>query len=521
MVDFAKLLKNRREPDDPARERAEEAADAAQDAAEGRIYLSALEDPEDYTPLAEIEATPDSTPIPEVLDTDLNFLTGPAGTGKTWLAKSLVAQRPGVLLCATTGIASINLGEGTTINAALKYFDTASLEESYVSGALSANLGKLYRAGIRRIVLDEISMLDAKQLTIITRALEEVAGKKYTMNQALADEVAATQLEEGEDPQVVLPIKLTLTGDFCQLPPVKAPFAFESPEWARFADHTHTLTEVRRQVDRDFILAIQAARKGDGDTVVEYFASRLHDETDHSFPGPTILATNEAVERFNQLRMDTVPAKLQKIPSTRWGKPRGDWKNIPEQLGLKVGALVMLLANRREPVDPEAIGRAAIPKLIYANGDLATVESIEPVGSGDGQYLRVWVTLQRTGEIHEAEWITRANLIPLEPGRVSQLIREGHEDRIQRDARGKARFEIVGAVTYCPLRIAYASTVHKCQGLSMDHVQINTREGFFKHPGMIYVALSRARTAEGLRLIGSVDGLRQRCTVDARVVEYL
>lgn len=466
--------------------------------------------------VAEI-ATPATTPIPEVLDTDLNFLTGPAGTGKTWMAKALVQQRPGVLLCASTGIASINLGEGTTINAALKYFDTASLKEAFISGHLVASLGKLYRAGIRRIVLDEVSMVADEQLTIITRALEELAGRKYTMNQALADEIARTQEEEGEDSQVVLPMKLTLTGDFCQLPPVKAPFAFESPEWDRFAVNTYRLTEVRRQADGDFIRAIQAARCGDGDAVVEYFRDRLSAETDHAFAGPTILATNEAVDRFNQLRLDTVKTPLKLIPSTRWGKQRGDWKNIPEQLGVKVGALVMLLANRREEVDPLATGRAAIPKLIYANGDLATIESIEPMAT----YTRVWVTLQRTGDIHEVEWVQRENLIPLEPGRVDQLKAEGLEDRISRDARGKARFEIVGGVTYCPLRIAYASTVHKSQGLSLDRVQINTREGFFKTGGMLYVALSRCRTAEGLRLIGSVDGLRQRCTVDARVRPWL
>lgn len=462
-------------------------------------------------------ATPASTPLPPILDTDLNFLTGSAGTGKTWLAKSLVAQRPGVLLCATTGIASINLGEGTTINAALKYFDTASLKEAYINGHLIATLGKLYRAGIRRLVLDEVSMLDAEQLTILTRALEELAGRKYTMNPQLADEIAATQAEEGEDPQIVLPMKLTLTGDFAQLPPVKAPFAFESPEWARFGAATHTLTEVRRQVDPAFIHAIQAARRGDGDAVVAYFGDRLSTETDHHFDGPTILATNEAVDRFNQLRLDTVPAPMKLIRSERWGKPRGDWKQIPEALGIKTGALVMLLANRREPVDPLATGRASLPRLIYANGDLATVESIEPAAG----YTRVWVTLQRTGEIHEAEWVTRENLIPLEPGRVEALKREGLEDRISRDARGKARFEIVGGVTYLPLRIAYASTVHKCQGLSLDRVQVNTREGFFRTPGMLYVALSRARTAEGLRLVGSVDGLRERCTVDGRVRPWL
>jgi ATP-dependent exoDNAse (exonuclease V) alpha subunit len=72
-----------------------------------------------------------------------------------------------------------------------------------------------------------------------------------------------------------------------------------------------------------------------------------------------------------------------------------------------------------------------------------------------------------------------------------------------------------------PLRVAYASTVHKSQGLSLDRVQVSIRDAFFKTPGMLYVALSRARTADGLRLIGSEAALVERCTCDPRLQEYL
>ena len=81
--------------------------------------------------------------------------------------------------------------------------------------------------------------------------------------------------------------------------------------------------------------------------------------------------------------------------------------------------------------------------------------------------------------------------------------------------------EVVGTVEYLPLRVAYGSTTHKSQGLSLDHVQINLRDGFFKSPGMTYVALSRCRTAEGLRIVGTVDGLRDRCKVDPRVRQWV
>ena len=434
-------------------------------------------------------------PIPEVVLGPYTYIAGPAGTGKTYLAKQMVRELPGTLLCATTGIAAVNLGEGTTINAALGYFDTASLVEAYTSGFLTARLGKLWRSGIRRILLDEVSMMDAEQLTVLTRALDELGGRGYVMDAELADDVEAGEVTEGATHRG---IALTLIGDFAQLPPVKAPFAFESPEWARYGEATHTLTTVRRQADPAFIAAIHAARIGDRDTVCDYFRAALAQGHDQHYEGLTVLATNDAVDRFNALRLDHVHAPEVGFASRRWGKPRGDWKNIPERLVLKEGALVMILANRREEEDS--------PRLIYANGDLGTITQIEVAKA------QVTVRLQRTGEEETIAWVTRTNLIPLEPGRAKEL-------RALHLIEGK--FEIVGGITYLPLRIAYASTVHKCQGLSCDRVQVNTREGMFRQPGLLYVALSRSRTAEGLRLVGSVDGLRERVTVHPKVQPWV
>jgi len=76
--------------------------------------------------------------IPEVLNHAQAFLCGPAGTGKTFLARHIAKVEKGTVLAATTGIASVNLGEGTTINALLGYFDTKSLLEGYTTGKLNA-----------------------------------------------------------------------------------------------------------------------------------------------------------------------------------------------------------------------------------------------------------------------------------------------------------------------------------------------------------------------------------------------
>lgn len=442
--------------------------------------------------------------IPPVLQASTSVLAGQAGTGKTYLAKAWVAQEPGVVLAATTGIAATNLGEGTTINALLKYFDSASLEENFVSGRLTATLGKLYKSGVRRILCDEVSMMDARQITVITRALKELGGRAYAADVQLTDEVRASMEAEGLNPEERLPIGLTFLGDACQLPPVDGAFFFTSPEWPEYAAHTHTLTEIRRQSDRPFMEALQACRRGDVRAVLDFFGPRLVRQSDPNFAGTTIYATNDACARFNALKMDRLRTTPVAYPTRRWGTARSDWKNIPDVLTLKEGALVMLLANKRGP------GLAGMPgKLIYANGDLGTV-----------RYLaddRIGVELQRTGQVQEVGYLSRANTVPVDGARKKELRETGLAHLITDDGK----FETVGTVDYLPVRIAYASTVHRSQGLSLDRVQVNLNEGMFKQPSMTYVALSRARTAEGLRLVGTTAGLAKRVTVHAQVKEWI
>jgi len=414
------------------------------------------------------------------------FICGPAGTGKTFQAQRRAEADPNCILCATTGIAAVNLGAGTTINALLGYFDTESLMASYEEGYLLTRLGKLYRMGVRRILLDEVSMMDGKQLTILTRSL---------------DEMNATRSEG--------PMGLTLIGDFAQLPPVKAPFAFESDEWDRYAEHTTTLTKIWRQEDVEFIEALQQVRSGQGLKALEYFEPHLRDTTMPHFDGAMVVAKNVTVDRHNRLRLDELDGTVQHFKSTRSGKLRGDWKNIPDDLHLKDGALVMLLANAKEdPMDPDCL------EFRYVNGDLATILECDPINE------IVTVDLKRGGTV-EVPYIVRHNLIPLVPGRIKELKEAGQEHNIWRDRQGKAKYEIVGWVSYLPCRLAWATTVHKSQGLSFDSVQVAMKDPFYMQPSMLYVALSRARTREGLRLVGTAQQFAARCQVNTKVRAWL
>jgi hypothetical protein len=138
------------------------------------------------------------------------------------------------------------------------------------------------------------------------------------------------------------------------------------------------------------------------------------------------------------------------------------------------------------------------------------VDFVEYEGSG---VAAVHVELRRNNQVVSVVAVTRNHEIPLEPGRKTQLKAEGNDHRISTNGK----MEIIGTVEYMPLRVAYGSTVHKCQGLSLDEVQVNTRDHFFKTPGMLYVALSRCRSLDGLRIVGTVEGLKQRCTVDPKI----
>jgi ATP-dependent DNA helicase PIF1 len=427
------------------------------------------------------------------------YLAGPAGCGKTFAVKDWQQRERGLMLLATTGIAAINLG-GTTINAALGYFDTKSLQDSYTNGFLTARLGRLWRAGVKRLILDEVSMLDGDALTYLVKGIEEVNGRGYVLGK-WSDE------DDDEPPAM----GLTLVGDFAQLPPVKAPFAWESVEWPRFAEpgHTITLTEIRRQSDPGFIEMLRAARCGKGNAVLDYMRGAIHAETDDQFEGPTLFAKNDVVDRYNWIRLGRVTGKDCYFESRREGDQRSEWGNpkkpprgIPLRLHTKVGALMMVLANYRE-------AGPGIRPFVYVNGDLGeVVDATETC-------CQVW--LQRTGEVVPVTYVRREVQIPCDSARRKELRDKGQQDKITENGK----FEITGWIEYMPLRVAYGSTVHKSQGLSLDRVQVNIRDAFFKSPGMLYVALSRARTAAGLRLVGSEAALVERCAADPRLQAWL
>jgi hypothetical protein len=432
------------------------------------------------------------------------YLAGAAGCGKTVAIQEDSRKFGGRMLLATTGIAALNLG-GTTINAALGYFDTKSLQESYTNGFLSARLGRLWKSGVKQLIVDEVSMLEGDALTYIVKGVEEVNGRGYVIGKW--DE------EDECDPPSM---GLTLVGDFAQLPPVNGTFAFESPEWARFSEpgHTITLTEIRRQSEQPFIEMLRAARVGNGAAVLDYLRASgrgIARTTDDDFGGPTLFAKNQQVDRYNWIRLGRLPGRDCYFESRRDGDQRSEWGNpkkepttwgIPLRLHLKIGALVMILANKRFEGPPPQ-------PFEYVNGDLGVVV--------DADEFSAQVQLKRNGDVVKVSFCRREVTIPCDGARRKELRALHQEHKITENGK----FEITGWIEYMPLRVGYGSTVHKSQGLSLDAVQVNISDAFFKSPGMMYVALSRARSGAGLRLVGSEAALLERCVADPRLKDWL
>lgn len=424
---------------------------------------------------------------PEISVADLcappfSYLEGAAGTGKTYLARQIIQQRTDAVLCATTGIAAVNLGDATTINSLLAYFDTNSLWQAYASGWLGTRLRQLRKSGIRIIVLDEVSMLDANQLTVLCQALDDVNLKKsYDASLETAEMVSEESLE----------MKLILVGDFAQLPPVKAEFAFTSPEWGRFRDHTFRLKTIRRQGDTRFIEALGHVRSGRALQALQVLEPRIVPTLDFNFAGTTIVAKNDEVDRINGLRHASLPGELLKWATTRAGEQEKDWlRLIPESVDLKVGALVMILANLAIAKEE---GELYTQGYEYVNGDLATV--LAKASNG------IRCMLHRTfGEV---------------------VVRPMTSEWREPTGKKKPPYTVKGAVTRMPLRLAYATTVHKSQGLSLDEVQVSLASWMFSKPGMTYVALSRCRTLEGLRIVGNAKMFLGKCAVEPKIGAYL
>lgn len=375
------------------------------------------------------------------------FLTGRAGTGKTTMLRKFLAKAgDSAVVLAPTGVAAMNAG-GQTIHSFFK-FPPRLIEPTDIKRLRSTRLVK----AIETMIIDEISMVRSDMLDAIDKSLKLNRGSKRPFGG----------------------VRMILSGDLHQLPPVvsgeAAPIlkerhggqyffnsaAFREAEFALLA-----LKHVFRQEDPRFLSLLGALRTGrvtPSDEAILQGIVSSRSAVDASETHVVLTPNNANAFRINQARLEGLPTRAKTYHADVHGQ--FDEKSYPTEadLELKEGARVMLIKN-----DPE--GR-------WVNGSLALVEGF----SGKGVIVSI------NGDVHEIEptaW-------------------EKYRYELDPETK-KVKREVVGTFKQVPLRLAYAVTIHKAQGLTLDKVYIDFDHGMFAH-GQAYVAFSRARTLEGLEI---------------------
>jgi ATP-dependent DNA helicase PIF1 len=372
------------------------------------------------------------------------FVTGIAGSGKSFLIQHYLRDqdRKECPVLASTGAAAILVG-GRTFHS---FFGLGIMQgglEATIERAVSNKRVVRRLKKTKALIIDEVSMLSGTTI----RAAE-----------AIAREARGSELPWGG-------LKIIAVGDFAQLPPVTQSgardWAFLDSSWERSALHSVMLRTPVRTRDERFLRILNSVRNGQVDpTVAAYLDARVVDATtSENFEGTRLFPLRDTVERFNLTRLEAVKGPLHEFVTEYFGdeKSTNDLRKsapIPDVLRLKAGALVMLRQND--------------PMQRWVNGTLAQVESID---SAQGK-LRV--ILLDGGSVAEIERAT-FNLL---------------------DAEGT---EIASARNF-PVNLAYATTIHKSQGMTLDRVLVDLRNLW--EPGQAYVAMSRVKTGAGLSLTG-------------------
>src|SRR5215472_3530138 len=264
------------------------------------------------------------------------FITGVAGSGKTFMVKKAVQDDPTYgVLSSTTGVSAVNLG-AITVHSLLRYSTTQVLRDIWLQGRLTRTLHGIAKR-VRRLMIDEISMGSAQQLDIFYRAAKEV--NRYS--------------------DITEPFGITLVGDLLQLPPVNEPWCFKAECWPEFANNTTRLTKSYRQEEPEFVNALNLVRAGkgaEGAELLTKLGAKWESQIDTEFDGTSIFSMNDKVNRFNQIGLERVKGRQFIIESRRWGQQQHEWGfnhrhkewGIPPLGRLKIGAYVMVLSNAQD-----------------------------------------------------------------------------------------------------------------------------------------------------------------------------
>lgn len=399
------------------------------------------------------------------------FLTGKAGTGKTTFLNNFVkTTRKKHIIVAPTGIAAINAG-GVTIHSLFAIPSRTFVPTTEpVDPNLAMNINELfphfkYRKEkldlfreIELIIIDEVSMLRADLLDMMDHSLRRVR---------------RNQLPFGG-------VQLLLIGDLYQLPPVvrddserilskfyETPFFFSAKALQKVRLITVELTTVYRQQDEEFLEILDAVRHADFNELdFEKLNARYNPDFEPENESYIHLCShNRIADHINQKKLAALKTESLFYKASVIGEFKETQYPIDEILELKVGSQIMFIRNDSSP-----------EKNFY-NGKLAEISYL------DEDIIKAVLDESKKEIILTTEvW---------------------EQKRYTLDADKNIKTEVLGSFEQYPVRLAWAVTIHKSQGLTFDRVIIDAGRSFAS--GQVYVALSRCRTLNGIILKSEIS----------------
>ena len=391
------------------------------------------------------------------------FLTGEAGTGKSTLVREFLRRcnRECVVL-APTGIAALNAG-GTTIHSQMM-LKPGLLNPLSLEPLTDGNRCRVLRMA-KTVIVDEVSMVRSDLFCAMDARLREIA--------------------YGQSREMPFGGKqIVLVGDFMQLPPVVGgnderkfinerfggAFAFETDLWVAAMFRAVFLKTVHRQSgDTLFKKVLNDLRHGKFEAAAKVLNNHCIGEKTFHTPPVCLCTTNREARAINDAARLSVKGETRFFSAQVSGRFLEAEFPAEGNMELIVGARVMVLCNQRNEGVPECV-----------NGDMGTITGF---GSEDDPEVCVRLENGKNVKIVPHTWEKYAYVQEISPKTNALVMRQS----------------VVGTFEQIPLRLAYAITIHKSQGLSLDCVSLRLGRGCFDH-GQLYTALSRCRTLDGLKI---------------------
>lgn len=365
------------------------------------------------------------------------FFTGSAGTGKSYLLKKIIGSLPpeGTVASASTGVAACQIGGVTLHSFAGIGSGEASIEQCIKLASRSSVIRNWKRCST--LIIDEISMVDSS----FFEKLEKIARMIR------------------KDDRPFGGIQLVLCGDFLQLPPVQEKsFCFQSKCWSACVQMKFELTDVKRQSDQEFVNILQYIRVGKcPEHIYKKLLETRHHQIEKCGIQPTRLCTHkDSVEEINNIKMTNLKGEKRVFyatdSETAYTTQMDKSLQVPYKLELKEGAQVMLTRNLNVAVGLVNGARGVVTKFASDKDGMPFVKFSEG----------------------------------------SELLMKRERFPFKTNSGVVTRSQI-------PLKLAWAISIHKSQGLTLDCCEVSLSR-VFEH-GQAYVALSRAKSLDGLRVL--------------------